>query len=89
MFQRLYELGQTIAEMDSRQELHELLRDPIAEEYQNLVEIVFSEDGANLKTSKQGNCPQSNLKRCCIKKVPRTAGILRLFQSLQKYHRRQ
>ena len=46
MFQRLYELGSTVATMESREEVHELLRDPIADDYKNLVEIVFSNDGS-------------------------------------------
>lgn len=41
MFQLLYELGQTVAKSEGRSEIHDLLKDPIADEYKNLVEIQF------------------------------------------------
>lgn len=46
MFQRLFELGSTIARRDSLHEVHDLLKDPIADDYKNIVEIEFGNDGA-------------------------------------------
>ena len=45
MFQRLYELGETLAEMDKKDQLHDFFRENIAEEYKNLVSIKFDKDG--------------------------------------------
>lgn len=68
MFERLYELGKTVARRQSREEIHELLRDPIAADYKNVVEIIFSGDGSALESVTPRQLAPSELEKIIYKK---------------------
>lgn len=45
MFQRLFELGETLAEMDKKENLRDYFRENIADEYKYLVSVKFDKNG--------------------------------------------